>query len=261
MNNDYNSIDRFSFERLGFLLKRDFVMRRRSLMLQLLLVIGGMCIFDILGALIPYQSSDSSMATSSVIFMIAMSIYTMVGASLTFSNLGTKAERSLALMQPATQLEHFLAKAAYGILLPPLFVFVGQFIGDAVRVIVSELAYGLSTTYAPFEIIRVLAGVEFGGYIIAIVTISALMTQTFYMLGSIVWPRLSFIKTFAALQIVGSVMGSVMMLIASVGTRGIGSLSIVQLFWACVAFIVLLLLAAIVTAYYRYREIEVVQRW
>lgn len=261
MNNDYNSIDRFSFERLGLLLKRDFVMRRRSLLLQLLLVVGGMCIFDILGALIPYQSHDMDSAFTSVVFMIALSIYTIVGASLTFSNLGTKAERSLALMQPATQLEHFIAKAVYGILLPPLFVFVGQFIGDAVRVLVSDMVYGATAPYNPFVIFKALASVEYGGYIIAITMISALMTQMLYLLGSIVWPRLSFIKTFAALQVVGSVMGAVMMLLASFDTRGIGSLSMIQLFWVTATFIVLLTVASLVTAYYRYREIEVVQRW
>lgn len=90
------------------------------------------------------------------------------------------------------------------------------------------------------------------------------MTQAFYLLGSVVWPRLSFIKTFAALQIIGAVQLMLLMTL-SIGNiifeAGIGSMAPIQLAAGICIGCALFSAAAIIIAYYRYREIEIVQRW
>lgn len=271
MNNDNNSIDRFNFGRLAFLLKKGLITRRRSLLLQLLLVVGAMSILNIFIALgspeegeanAPLVTSDLS-AVSAFVFFLSLGIYIMVGASLSFSDLGNKADRVLTLMEPATQLERFISRALPGILIPPLYVCFGQFIAEAVRVGVSEALYSTDYLYHPYSFMGTMGGIMGADtwMFMTFIFSSIGLSQSFYLLGSVVWPRLSFIKTFAACQAISSTLGIILMIMVSTAYMGFGSLEPRTVLHLANAFTILISIATVCIAYWRYREIEVIQRW
>lgn len=210
------TIDSFSTRRtlrltLGYLSDS-----RRQLILQAGAMAGIIVIFALMLLLNNYNSyiytissdampKDPLLEGLSAFYMIGFIIFGCLGASVMFSDLSTRQGRIRTLMRPARSDEKFIAR---WIVYMPLFIvlyFTAFIIAETIRVaIVSYYIEGASPTplYVALtdpvflkSLFVFRDGIASGT---AALILFFLGLQSFFMLGSSVWPRYSFFKTFCA---------------------------------------------------------------
>ncbi len=194
----------------GLLVKKELVDNRKPLLLGLT---GIWATYILLGAFLGYVKS--MVPVEIFLFCFFGGMILTIGASLAFNNMKSKEGRINTLMLPAPVSQKFIVRwlAAVPILL--IVVLLGCLMGDWARIIVYKFvirmgdftpAYNsayVNTTMWSFiannykddpEAISIMLNCGFWG---------ALCSQAIYFLGSVIWPKLSFIKTWAATQVLG----------------------------------------------------------
>lgn len=276
MKNDNRNFDfdRFSFRRVGMLLNKRYVTTRRSLLLQIAVIVGIMllgvlsCIGleymsqDTLGQLSeePYDfwSSGGSAIMLFIAYLLILSFGTVIAASMTFGGIRTKAERSITLMMPANVGERMLADSVFSIFLPPIVITVVYLLAECLRTFLAHMFFSYDMSL--FTLLQKLF-MHDSVWEVGLIGIGGIvMQQAFYLLGSVVWPRLSFLKTFAALQILGYLMLTIIVIILFITDDWYGDLDINGA-WLFFAGSIMFAVASAIIAYHRYRQIEIIQRW
>lgn len=210
------TIDSFSIRRTLRLTAGYLSDSRRQLTLQGGAMAGIIVIFALVLLLNNYNSyfytisndtvpKDPLLEVLSVFYLFGFIIFGCLGASVMFSDLSTRQGRIRTLMRPARSDEKFIAR---WIVYLPLFVvvyFAAFFIAETIRVaIVSYFIEGASPT--PLYVALTDAGFLKSFFVfrdgIASGTFALILfflgLQSFFMLGSCVWPRYSFFKTICA---------------------------------------------------------------
>lgn len=207
--------DKFSFGRMMSLLVKQVKERPRVFLMYLLLIFGGTAIMGLSIALTEYPSESnyqyclehgftysdrsvySEIATWAFTFVIAATVY----ASMAFNRAKTKQGRISMMMVPALESEKYWA--AWLLYVPVFFIVavVAALWGDLVRYVALSCYFGFGT--GMIQTVFNVIGADWEGFSIFTSVIVGL--QSFYFLGAIVWPSNSFIKTFAALSIIGTV--------------------------------------------------------
>lgn len=189
---------------------------RRQLMLQAGAMAGIIVIFALVILLNNYNSYiyhisneplplDPLLEGLSAFYLLGFIIFGCLGASVMFSDLGTRQGRIRTLMRPARSDEKFISR---WIVFLPMFIvvyFAAFIIAETIRVaIVNYYIEGASPTPLYVALIdpdflkRLFVfrdGIASGA---AALILFFLGLQSFLMLGSSVWPRYSFFKTFCA---------------------------------------------------------------
>ncbi len=268
MKNDNRNFDfdRFSFRRVGVLLKKRYVITRRSMMLQIAVVFGVLLI-AVFGALwLQYfiqNPLDISYGFSAAVlffaYMVLMSFATSIGASMTFGGLRTKSERAITLMEPATVGERMLSDSLFSIVIPPIAVTIVYLLAECLRMNLATWFFGQDKSI--FSLIDQGLKITEMRDIVLIAIVGMVMQQSFYLLGSIVWPRLSFLKTFAVMQIMAYVMMTVVLVICIFNSDFFFVEPTINPTWIIVGSSIVFTVANFIIAYYRYRQIEIIQRW
>lgn len=124
-------------------------------------------------------------------YWIAASFCCGVMASYTFKDMITKEGRINLLLQPATTFEKFIPRLIFAFILPIIIVISGYLILESARILTIAAVYG-----------------EWSGYNISFnsffsespMSICGCITwyilgQSYYFMGSILWPKLSYIKS------------------------------------------------------------------
>lgn len=210
------TIDSFNIRRTLRLTARYLSDSRRQLMLQAGSMAGTILIAALLLLLNNYHSyfypisspvvpKDPLLEDFSIIYLFGFIIFGCLGASVMFSDLGTRQGRIGVLMRPARSDEKFIAR---WIVYLPMFIvlyFVAFFIAETIRVAtVNYFVDGGSPTplYVALtdptflkSLFVFRKGIASGA---AALILFFLALQSFFMLGSCVWPRYSFFKTFCA---------------------------------------------------------------
>jgi hypothetical protein len=194
-----NSAQVFSFHRFVALLKTYITEQSKTLMLYTASLIG---IFILVGAFIGYHFGSSwrqindTAASTNMMLMFTYTVFSFCmsfSASLMFSTLQNRASRISTFMLPASILEKYLVR-----LVVYLFAFVVCF---AVAVMLGEstrLIFSYEGTESIFKMFN-LYSFEIWNHAIA----STLAGHALYTLGSSLWPKRSFLKTFIASIILG----------------------------------------------------------
>lgn len=204
------------------LVRKELVDNRKPLMLGL---IGAWATYVLTGGFLGYAQVQVSVEL--FIFCFFSTMIMAVGASLAFNNMKTKEGRINALMLPAPISHKFAVRWLAAVPLLLLVVILGCLFGDWVRLAVYKLlvvpveepVWNSSYTTPNISAISYII-LNFNEepqaiwMIINIVLTSALCSQAAYFLGGIVWPRLSFIKTWALLQVLALVAATVMVSIS-----------------------------------------------
>lgn len=199
------------------------------------------------------------------IFSIGMTIY----GSLTFVSMNSKGGRISTLMMPASMLEkfaiRFLEYAIGGLLVMGIGYALGLLIesitfarGDIFMTQNNDM---ITITKNPWHEIFVVSTI-FG--------LAIMFCNAFYALGSSIWPRSSWIKTWVCQQVLG-----VLFLFA--GAFGLfkvvsnwlnwldkfdsASISENAIFWTYVVIIIALIAGCWVFAWWRFRNTQIVQRF
>ena len=199
-------IDKFSWSRVWFLIRRYFNENFRSLSMTLGVMFGIMLFFGItinktIGDFDHFDGAGAVLWL--LLFAIISFSFTIVG-SQTFSSMSTKPKRIVAMMVPASKGEKFVSMLLiYNVIAPVMIV---------ISAIMVDLLTSLMFLHEPF-FIKYLSNIgEFFQYIrvedygmeiflgiVAFIGGSMLCSIATYTLGSALWPKKSFIKTFCVL--------------------------------------------------------------
>ena len=199
----------FSLPRFMNLCRKEMVESWRSNVLRIVLLYGVMTVamvwngyFESRGS---YKSSeDPAWSFLLVAFIWGLWVFGCLSASFTMEKMKTKTNRTSTLMTPATPFEKFFSRwFVFTVVFLVVFLITYK-LADYTRVIVYSLTYPEKDFIAPVDLSHVIGkgkdyytlfrtGLEFGAVIAGY-----FFVQSLFILGSTIWPKNSFLKTFAS---------------------------------------------------------------
>lgn len=189
-----------SGSRFLMLLKKYIVENNRRILLSVGALFAVLALCGFLGGVI---SAGRNVEFGQMLYLMFMSVLGVVGASTMFSEMKTKEGRTALLMEPANAMEKFLVRWLVWVVASTLLFWPAYEVAELMRRLGTALVGGEFTAMhiINFRELTGFSSGEWGGYMLA----GYLCTQSCFVLGSILWPRLSFIKTMLALWILQTV--------------------------------------------------------
>lgn len=235
--------DFFNFSRFRNVVAKDLRDNRKKYLLSLSMLFGVLIVFTVINCV---NYADYSFADELPLFYITLFVGGAVWASVSFSYMDSRAGRIAALMTPASTFEKF---AWRWIVAVPMFIvayLITIFVADRLRVAIT-----------PDAVTEMESNPNMGFYIVGYFFI-----QSVFFLGSIVWRKLSVLKTFAAgLIIWGLLFGLASLMIDLFLSdmycstfRVSRSPVVITVIWAFT-------LAVYYGAYLRLKDTEIINRW
>lgn len=258
--------DKFDFGRLMFLIHRRFTYDKRLILIGAGAFFGILCTIAVLNGLIAKPDADTNMANTffasngSAIFML-YTVYILTGAflsitaSLAFSEYGDRRTRLAAMVVPATKAEKFVAALSINVIVATVFAVCADMAAELIRKAFLPAGYMWMWQSDLVDVIS-----ENGGDDIIILTVVSFIVtiftaQALFVLGSTMWPKLSFVKTLLASWLL-SIVGSIVIMIASNQIDSFKSQMILQIsLYAIVA------IAAYILSWIRFDRTVLVQRF
>lgn len=272
----------FSSDRFKALIKADFTSNKAN---YLKLAIGAIGVFSAIALLISiftvmdinslkHASSmtgrgfDGAIAsrqntgcmTYFMISMWVMSIGLTILGSLTFCNLSSKRSRISAFMIPASQAEKFTLRFLTYFVAGTLLLIIGLLIG----LLICQIAFGGGA--AAMDEISEFIDQDFSGFVIAAFILMGILGNSLYALGSSLWPKLSWIKTWVICMVIEWV-GALILMMASVAHINWFAFStfcgnnIELIKWGGLTILALLNIVCWILAWRRYRNTQIIQRF
>ena len=229
MNGVMNTTNQiFNWGRFTAALRKELVENKRQLILVVVSIFLFLTIFMVLGNILNnkmnqrFGSEVQMMDFMPSIFV--MSIYSfvvMIMASLAFRNLTSKTGRVLLFTSPSSTTEKFIVNLVVYVIGTFVAFIVCAQLADLVRIAV--LTPFKSKTFAvpgPMNFFSTLIDSPSNAMSIynifeevgldassmrTMVILSFLLAPAYFFLGSVLWPRLSFLKTFAAKTVLGGI--------------------------------------------------------
>ncbi len=243
-------------------LKKDFIDNRKAILFTICGILG-ICIT--IGTFLGFNMTGGELGE--IIFCGVM--FTTIGcvvASMAFSNFKRKESRIASLLVPDTPFDKFILR--WIAVVPILFIIMtcGFYLLEFCRIAVFKLSHSAEIVAAhsvycnllnPFKFFN-MSSQPSGASILGVCFFSYLFSQAFYFLGSVLWPKLAFVKVFAILWVLQTV-GSIMMISINPQWpfRFDIQINASQFFWI-VAIVELVLTLIIYTlAYLRFRNTQV----
>ena len=268
----------FSLPRFMNLCRKEMVESWRSNVLRMVLLYGVMAVVMVWNGYFEYRTEyegteDPTWVFLLVIFIWGLWVFGCLSASFTMEKMKTKINRISTLMIPATPFEKFFLRwFVFTVIFLVVFLITYK-LADYTRVIVYSLAYPEKDFISPVDLSHVVGnrdeyytlcrtGLQFGA-----VMAMYFFVQSLFVLGSTIWPKNSFLKTFAS----GTIIGIVYFLIGTLITKMLldnelhnsspGSVisnenMMVLLIVVCTFFA----LFNWILAYFRFKESEIINR-
>lgn len=229
-------------------------------------VYGLLMVAVLLASLMTFQDDAMVIYTEkleqmeSVIFSFGLSFGGALAASLMMEPLKSKTGRLSMLMLPATPFEQFICRWLFYTLGFVLLYVVLFCLADWTRVLVYLIAAPDATGLQHVSL-SALATVGTNNPLYLSVANYAFF-QSFFVLGSVVWPKHSFLKTFVSLigilVVYSIVVGQVM---PSFDHTQLKSLDWDKFFTVSTVVLSVLALFNWTLAYFRFKEWEIISRW
>lgn len=187
-----------------------------------------------------------------------MSLGVSVFGSLTFSSLGSKRGRISTFVLPASLSEKFALRT----LVYFVFGLLTLIVGFMIAILIAQLSFG------GFDVIwsKIPTHIESTEDVLIIVFVGLLLlvTNALYTLGSALWPRLSWLKTWIVMTVLQWILGIMLMVglfndqnffrfLDSVFNNGTSTLSIF------IALECVVIVACWIGAWFRFRNTQIVQ--
>ena len=216
----------FDWNRFVAALRKEVVENWRTLLFSMIAIYGVMAIMMILGNLMTGDEGAASVVMLRYVFVyMVFGFAGIIIASLAFRGLKTKTGRIELLTSPSSTLEKFLVNVTVYVLgFIVVFPICAQ-LADLTRIAVLWPWSAGENVPGPINYLNLLHQFAFQQelwpysskvWFEVCLWIGMLASPGLYLLGSILWPRLSFLKTFAALYAVEAVLGIVAMIAISV---------------------------------------------
>ena len=268
----------FSFPRFANYFKKVLVEDRKRLLQRIITVFGLLVVFSAIISDSCYQHYMEALKIGIVrseidpaidglmpLFVFGLFIGCALSASFIMEPMSSKTSRIYALMLPATSFEKYFVRwfiytIGYLVVYYLLFLLV-----DVMRVCVFSVIYpeiDIITFINPYAEIVALRDEVPLGFVVSLY----LLLQSIFVLGSSLWPKYAFLKTFTAYTILGMAFSAFFAGIMNLFNRPGNSyimpeLSDDTLFLIATCGILLVALLFWWLAYKRFKEMEVVNRW
>lgn len=268
----------FSFPRFANYFKKVLVEDRKRLLQRIITVFGLLVVFSAIISDSCYQHYMEALKIGIVrseidpaidglmpLFVFGLFIGCTLSASFIMEPMSSKTSRIYALMLPATSFEKYFVRwfiytIGYLVVYYLLFLLV-----DIMRVCVFSVIYpeiDIITFINPYAEIVALRDEVPLGFVVSLY----LLLQSIFVLGSSLWPKYAFLKTFTAYTILGMAFSAFFAGIMNLFNRPGNSyimpvLSEDTLFLIATCGILLVTLFFWWLAYKRFKEMEVVNRW
>ena len=259
----------FDITRFGYCLKRDLTLNGRGWLLRLLLMIAVSTLLIYLATkpiafnaefMDMHDYEDLQLAGSFTMFRFCGFVFCMLGASLFMENMTTPGNRLNSLMSPASQLEKYLSRILICVI-GVTVAFVASFaLAEFFRLIIIKAFYGDVAGLRYIGSFEVQSQAEHLYYLWGFM----LATQATYVLGSTIAPKNSFLKTSGVLILLGIALIIVLTNVYNFTRQPdcfwptetareliIDTFKFVPACWAIFCYI---------TAYYRMKETEIIER-
>lgn len=228
MNTTMNTVNQtFNWSRFTAALRKEIVENSRALIFTILGTYGLLTMIMIFGNITTGSTGEIStiLETRMPHKMVwgFMSFATIVVASLAFRKLTTKTGRIELFTSPSSTFEKFLVNSLIYVFGYIVAFFICAQLADLTRIAVLwPFKSNTLTVPGPINFLKVandlVVGIgsadEIARWMKPYMWISLLACPGLYLLGSVVWPRLSLLKTFAAFYAVEFVCGIIILIIA-----------------------------------------------
>ena len=213
----------FSLPRFMNLCRKEMVENWRSNVLRMVLMYGVMAVVMVWNGYFEYrywhsgQIEDPAWTFLLVVFIWSLWGFGCLSASFTMEKMKTKTSRTSMLMVPATPFEKFFSRWFVFTVVFLVIFLISYKLADYTRFIIYSLAYPEEKDFIiPVDLSHLVGerktyytlcrtGLQFGALLSAY-----FFVQSLYVLGSSIWPKNSFLKTFAS----GTVIAIVYFLLA-----------------------------------------------
>lgn len=213
----------FSLPRFMNLCRKEMVENWRSNVLRMVLMYGVMAVVLVWNGYFEYrywhsgQIEDPAWTFLLVVFIWSLWGFGCLSASFTMEKMKTKTSRTSMLMVPATPFEKFFSRWFVFTVVFLVIFLISYKLADYTRFIIYSLAYPEEKDFIiPVDLSHLVGerktyytlcrtGLQFGALLSAY-----FFVQSLFVLGSSIWPKNSFLKTFAS----GTVIAIVYFLLA-----------------------------------------------
>ena len=213
----------FSLPRFMNLCLKEMVENWRSNVLRMVLMYGVMAVVMVWNGYFEYrywhsgQIEDPAWTFLLVVFIWSLWGFGCLSASFTMEKMKTKTSRTSMLMVPATPFEKFFSRWFVFTVVFLVIFLISYKLADYTRFIIYSLAYPEEKDFIiPVDLSHLVGerktyytlcrtGLQFGALLSAY-----FFVQSLFVLGSSIWPKNSFLKTFAS----GTVIAIVYFLLA-----------------------------------------------
>ena len=212
----------FNWKRFVAALRKEVVENSRTLLFSVIAVYGILAMIMIIGNLTLQNSTARPEVTLRYTFVyLVFSFSSIFFASLAFRGLKTKTRRTELFTSPSSTFEKFLVNAIIYVLGFIIVFPICAQLADLTRIAVlwpwlgSESVPGpinFLTTIHNFAFQQDFWSLEVNSWLEVSLWIGLLAAPGLYFLGSILWPKLSFLKTFAAVYVLETVVSIVAMI-------------------------------------------------
>lgn len=269
----------FSLPRFMNLCRKEMVESWRSNVLRIVLLYGVMAVAVVWNGYFQYNGTHSHTTDPAWSFLLVTFIWSLwvfgcLSASFTMEKMKTKTSRTSTLMTPVTSFERFVSRwFVFTVVFLVVFLITYK-LADYTRVIVYSLVYPEKDFISPVDLSHLVGkgkeyytlcrtGWEFGALIAGY-----FFVQSLFILGSTIWPKNSFLKTFASGTIIAIVYFSVGALMTKMLIQkgqyysfpGGITMSIEAKWGLLIVACVFFALFNWVLAYFRFKESEIINR-
>ena len=212
----------FNWKRFVAALRKEVVENWRTLLFSIIATYGILALIMIIGNLTLQNSTarPEVVLRYTLVYMV-FAFSSIIFASLAFRGLKTKTGRTELLTSPSSTFEKFLVNATIYVLGFIIVFPICAQLADLTRIAVlwpwlgSESVPGpinFLTTIHNFAFQQDFWSLEVNSWLEVSLWIGLLAAPGLYFLGSILWPKLSFLKTFAAVYVLETVVSIVAMI-------------------------------------------------
>lgn len=271
----------FSMPRFVNLCRKEMVESWKTNLLRFVMMYGLMAVAFVWSGYLEYKNperlldyglkDDAIWRVELFAFLWAIVIMGMLSASFVMERMKSKTNRTAMLMTPATMFEKFFSRwlvFTFGFLIVFLIAFK---LADFTRVGIYLMSYPeLKGIIAPVPLSHLVGEEQYWTAFTDCKTFMAgvsayFFTQSLFVLGSTVWPKNAFVKTFAALVVIVIAYVSIGAALTKAFFTGNGFSEPIfsdDTLWIIMTTTFLALACFNwVLAYFRFKESEIINRW
>lgn len=257
--------DKYSTRRMWTVVQHNCVANSRNLLIGSTVIFGLVFLISLLMSKLLRDDTDARAVSLLFFYAFIAGLSTNILGSLTFNGYSTKPKRIAAMMLPAKKSEKFIAMniiyIVFGNLLLIASILMSDFITAAMfdlKPISSQIPIMVLNYQETFMILFAAVG-----YL--------LFVQSIYVLGSTIWPKMSFLKTFVAISIIQSIL-TILIPFAVIGDWVYGLADIIggldldeqdaiRIAWTLIGVLYIIIGGIYALAWLRFRSLAVAKRF